>query len=84
MVFNKLDELEVRGLVSALRTEYVHATFVSALRGIGLDDLRRQVLNLIEAEYVEQEALLPVAEAKSRAHVHRLRLGSVRMVSLRI
>ena len=72
MVFNKLDVLEVRGLVSALRIEYSHATFVSALRGIGLEDLRKQVLALIESDYVEREALLPVAEAKSRAHVHRV------------
>ena len=72
MVFNKLDELEVRGLVSALKAEYDHAAFVSALRGIGLDGLRKQVRCFIEAEYVEREALLPVAEAKSRAHVHRV------------
>ena len=72
MVFNKLDELEVRGLVSALKAEYDHAAFVSALRGIGLDGLREQLLCFIEAEYVEREALLPVAEAKSRAHVHRV------------
>ena len=72
MVFNKLDEVEVRGLVSALKIEHGRAAFVSALRGIGLDDLRKQVLGLIEVDYVEQEALLPVSEAKSRAHVHRV------------
>ncbi len=72
MVFNKVDELETRGLVSSLKTEYEHAAFVSALRGIGLESLREQVLGIIESEYVDGEALLPVAEAKSRAHVHRV------------
>lgn len=70
MVFNKLDVLETRGLVSALQAQYEHAAFVSALRGIGLDDLREHILGLIESDYVEREALLPVAEAKSRAHIH--------------
>ena len=72
MVFNKLDKLEVRGLISALKAEYNHAAFVSALRGIGLDDLRAQMLALIESDYVERETLLPVSEASSRAHVHRV------------
>ncbi len=72
MVFNKLDVLENRGLVTALKAVYEHAAFVSALRGIGLDDLREQILALIETDYVEREALLPISEAKSRAHVHNV------------
>ena len=70
LVFNKLDELETRGLVTALRAQYENAAFVSALRGIGLESLRKQVLGLVESDYVDREALLPVSEAKSRARVH--------------
>ena len=72
MVFNKLDVLEERGLIAALRAEYEQAAFVSALRGIGLDGLCTQLLDLIESDYVERTALLPMAEAKSRAYVHRV------------
>jgi GTP-binding protein HflX len=69
MVFNKLDVLEGRGLIASIRAEYEHAAFVSALRGIGLDRLRAQLLALIESDYVERTALLPVREAKSYAYL---------------
>lgn len=72
MVFNKMDILEERGLIEGLRNQYEHAAFVSALRGIGLDRLREDLLALIESDYVERTALLPITEAKSRAHVHRV------------
>jgi len=72
MVFNKVDVLEERGLLTALDAEYASAAFVSALRGIGLDALRARLLDVIEADYVARTAILPVAEAKSRAHLHRV------------
>ncbi|MFN3596122.1 MAG: GTPase HflX, partial [Rubricoccaceae bacterium] len=72
MVFNKVDVLEERGVLEALQAEYDGATFVSALRGIGLDELRRRVLALVEADYEERTALLPLTEARARAHVHRV------------
>lgn len=69
VVFNKLDVLEERGLIAALRAEFEGAAFVSALRGIGLDRLRTQLLALIESDYVEREAFLPMAESKSYAYL---------------
>ena len=70
VVFNKLDGLEARGLLQTLRAEYPHVAFVSALRGIGLGELKEQLLALIEKDYVEQVAYLPVREAKTIAHLH--------------
>ncbi len=72
MVFNKMDVLEERGMIQALREEHEHAVFVSALRGIGLDSLKEALLGVIESDYVERTALLPVTEPKSRAHIHRV------------
>ncbi|MDT0630186.1 GTPase HflX [Rubrivirga sp. S365] len=72
MVFNKVDALEDRGLLDALRAQYDDAVFISAARGIGLDDLRERTLALVESDYVDRTAILPVTEAKARAHVHRV------------
>ncbi len=72
MVFNKMDVLEERGIIQALREEHEHAVFVSALRGIGLDRLKEALLGVIESDYVERTALVPVTEPKSRAYVHRV------------
>ena len=72
LVFNKVDALQERGLLTALRAEYGDdAVFVSALRGIGLDALRERTLELVESDYSERTALLPMTEAKALAHLHR-------------
>jgi GTP-binding protein HflX len=74
MVFNKVDALEDKGLLDALRAQAEssgeRAVFVSAARGIGLDALRETALTLVEADYSEQTALLPMAESKARAYLH--------------
>ena len=77
MVYNKidaLDEADDAGLLEALRNEAAAAgqpaVFVSAARGIGLDALRETTLGLVEADYSDHTALLPLADAKARAYVH--------------
>ena len=72
MVFNKVDVLEERGMIQALKAEHERAVFVSALRGIGLERLKAALLGVIESDYVERTALVPVTEPKSRAYVHRV------------
>ena len=72
MVFNKVDVLEERGMIQSLKAEHEQAVFVSALRGIGLERLKTALLGVIEADYVERTALVPVTEPKSRAYVHRV------------
>lgn len=72
MVFNKVDALDTHGLLSALRTEHPEAAFVSATRGIGLDDLRARLLNLVERDFVEHIAYVPMTEAQAISHIHRV------------
>jgi GTP-binding protein HflX len=42
------------------------------MRGIGLHELRQRVLGLIEQDFVERISYIPVSEAKTIAHVHRV------------
>ena len=72
MVFNKVDALEDRNLLRALRREYPDAAFVSALRGIGIEDLKQDLLALIERDYVERVAYVPVTEPKAIARIYDL------------
>lgn len=72
MVFNKVDALTDRGLLDQLRATHDNAVFISAARGIGLDELRERTLGLVEADYVDRTAILPVAKPKARAHIHRV------------
>jgi GTP-binding protein HflX len=72
LVFNKVDALDDHGLLAALRTEYPDAAFVSAMRSIGLDDLRERLLGVIERDFVERIAYVPMTEAKAISHIHKV------------
>lgn len=72
MVFNKVDALEEHGILGALRAEHPDAAFVSALRSIGLEDLKRRLLDVIEQDFVERIAYVPMSEAKAISHIHRV------------
>lgn len=69
MVFNKVDALEERGMIAALQGEYEDVAFVSALRGIGLEELKHKLIELIEKDFVEHLAYIPVSEAKAISHL---------------
>jgi len=72
VVFNKVDALDDQSLLRALRDEYPNASFISALRGIGLQQLKEDLLGLIEKDYVERVTYVPVTEPEAIAKVHRL------------
>jgi len=72
LVFNKVDVLAERGLVQSLRDEHPDAVFVSALRGIGLDALKEQLVELAEADFTDRSALVPATEGPALAHLHRV------------
>ena len=72
VVFNKIDAMEDRTLLRRLRRNHPEAVFTSALRGIGLETLRADLLDLIERDYVERVAYIPVSEPEVIAQVHRL------------
>lgn len=70
-VFNKVDRLEEPELLGALRSRFSEAAFVSALRGIGLGDLKERLLAVIERDFVERTAFVPLAEWQMIARIHR-------------
>jgi GTP-binding protein HflX len=72
LVFNKVDLLTERGDLAALKRGYPEAVFVSALRGIGLKTLKSRLVEVAESDFIERAALLPVAESRARAHLHRV------------
>lgn len=72
MVFNKVDELDDRGVLSRLESQYDPAVTLSALRGIGLERLREQSLEQVEADYVSRIAVVPMTQPKSLSHIYRL------------
>lgn len=71
LAFNKVDALDDTHLLRALRRDYPNAEFVSALRGIGVESLKEELLARIRADYVKRTAVLPVTEPALIAQIHR-------------
>ena len=72
MVFNKVDALPDHSVLAPLGADWPEAAFVSALREIGLDDLKTRLLACIEQDFVERTAIVPLSEAKAIFHIHRV------------
>ncbi len=72
MVFNKIDGITDHSLITGLKQEYKGCVLTSALRGIGLQELRDRMLTQIEENFVEMTALIPVTEAKAVSTIRRL------------
>lgn len=72
MVFNKVDALTDKSALSALQAHYERAAFISAQRGIGIEELKTELLALVEEDFVVREALLPVAQSKAVAYLHEV------------
>lgn len=70
LVFNKIDRLEDRETLYALRERYPEALFVSALRGIGIQHLRERIANCFKSEQMEVELCIPLENAEVLKFVH--------------
>jgi len=71
-VFNKVDLLADRTILSVLKQRFSRAVFTSALKGMGLETLRREIVKLFEEEEVEEEVRIPVQETRTIATIYRM------------
>ncbi len=58
-VFNKIDALEDRSIITEMKLRHEHSIFISAQRGINLTGLRESLLQLIHSAYSEMTFTLP-------------------------
>jgi len=72
MVFNKIDLLHDRVSIELLKAQFPGAAFVSALRGIGLESLRRVLIERFEAQKETLELRIPSGRSDRIASVHEL------------
>jgi len=72
LVFNKVDAIDDPNRLEVLRAEYPDSVMVSALRGIGIRDLKRRIVALADGNTVERTIYLPISNARIRAKVHEL------------
>ncbi len=72
LVFNKIDVLTKKMLLERLRNEYADAVFVSAARGLFLNDLKEGVTKLLRQSVQEMEVRIGVEQAATIARIYEL------------
>jgi len=70
LVFNKIDKLEERGLLQRVKQEFSSSVFISATRGIFLEDLRRAILDAARQNVVEMEVAIDLGQPKALAQIY--------------
>ncbi len=71
-VFNKIDRLENRALIDTMKEKYQPAVFVSAARGLFLDDLRRAILDIVHQHTSRFTARVPASDGQALAKMYEL------------
>ncbi|MCH7679097.1 GTPase HflX [candidate division KSB1 bacterium] len=71
-VFNKIDKLEQKGLVQRFKKEYKHAVFVSATKGMFLEDLTKEMVKMSSEAIVDFELTLDISDSETVSKIHRL------------
>lgn len=69
-VFNKVDKIQDPERIAAIKREFPDAVFVSALRGIGLGNLRDMMEVELEKDYFTEEIHLPIENSKAVSFLH--------------
>jgi len=71
-VFNKIDKLEHKGLVERFKNEYEHAVFVSATKGMFLEDLKKEMVKMSSESIVDLELTIDISDSEMVSKIHRL------------
>ncbi|MBN2367305.1 MAG: GTPase HflX [Calditrichaeota bacterium] len=69
-VFNKIDLLDDLAVLQSLRQEFPDAVFLSAARQIGLESLRKKIIQSLEQNFLELSLEVPVKYQKFIHYIH--------------
>ncbi len=69
-VFNKIDKLEDRSIVSQLSKQYANAVCISAARGINMSSLEAKIIELLDANIVEQTMTFSQSDYQIISQIH--------------
>lgn len=74
MVFNKIDRLDPdqRAMMSSLRDRYPHSVFISAERGIGVNQLKAEIEKVITEDSFEITVEVPLEHYEIASRLHEL------------
>ena len=71
-VFNKVDRVKDRDLITLVKDEYAPAVTVSASRGIFLDELQQKITEFATENYIEMDVKLDIQRQKEIANLYEM------------
>jgi len=71
-VFNKIDSLEQKPLISRLKNDYQTAVFISAVKGLFLDDLKNEIESCYKRAVIELDLTVDIQYSDVISKLHRL------------
>jgi GTP-binding protein HflX len=72
IIFNKIDLLENSGILPSLRKEYPDSVFLSAIRHIGVESLKKKIKEILEKNLVSLSLRISLQEQKLIHYIHSL------------
>ncbi|MDI6402347.1 GTPase HflX, partial [Balneolaceae bacterium ANBcel3] len=70
LVFNKVDLISSAENLADLKQKYPDAVFVSAARGIGLEDIFSQIKKIISRNYLNRKIVIPITAYQVVSFLH--------------
>lgn len=72
LIFNKVDALENKDKIEFIRSQHENSIVVSALRGINIGQLKKELVKIYEENFGEHIIRLNINESKKVAQIHGL------------
>lgn len=72
LVFNKIDRLEDRSIISYLTSRYPSSVFVSAARGINMGGMEEKIISMLDANITEQTLTLTQGDYPIISQIHEM------------
>ncbi len=72
VVFNKIDLLKEKSTLQSIKQQYPDSVFISAIRQIRTEYLKRSLIQFIEQQFVEDEVKFPIRFSRLVNVLHSL------------
>lgn len=71
-IFNKVDVIEDKDKIDYIRNKFQNSILISALKGMNINSLQKNLIEFYERNFVEKIISLPIEKTKSLSQIHSL------------
>jgi GTP-binding protein HflX len=71
-IFNKVDVIEDKDKIDYIRNKFQNSILISALKGMNINSLQKNLIEFYERNFVEKIVSLPIEKTKSLSQIHSL------------